>query len=295
MKGFARSDLAAECGTRENGAGIGVHSASAGGCEILRVQVKTPEAAARIGKPMGRYVTLDCGPICTLGEEEPVRCAVAVEVRDMAERMCKKRVGPGFSVLVAGLGNEGITPDALGPQTLRRLTVTRRRQGSAQSPCMPGGVCEISAISPGVFGQTGVKTVELLQGAVQVIHPDLVVAVDALAARSPERLGSTVQLCDSGISPGSGIGRGDKELTRDTLGVPVLALGVPTVIDSCTLVFDALQTAGYADLSEELRWQLERGRGYFVSPKEIDLLILRAATLLARALERAFFVEDTTI
>ncbi len=287
MERFMRSDLAAECGARTGAKGISVHTADAEGCEILRVQIKTPEASAALGKPVGRYVTLDCGDICVLHtvEEERVRRALAVELRDMAERLCGRRIGVGFSLLVAGLGNEMLTPDALGAQTVQRLTVTRQCAAEERELCTTG---VISAVAPGISAQTGLKTSEFLAGIVSVVHPDLVVAVDALAARSPDRLGHTVQLCDTGIRPGSGIGRGGRELTEETLGVPVLALGIPTVIDTATLVADALVGVKYGELSPEMQESLERARGYFVAPREIDLLVSRGAALLAAALEKAF-------
>ncbi len=294
MENFLHTDLAAECGARDGGEGIGLHSGVVDGCELLRVQIKTPEAALRVGKPMGRYVTLECGPLNELCEMEltRVRRAVAVEIREMAARMCTKRIDSGFSVLVVGLGNAEITPDSLGPQAVRRLTVTRHLRKADSALFFGIGCCEMAAVSPGVLGQTGVSSLEFLQGMVKTLSPDLVVAVDALAARSPERLAATVQLSDTGIVPGSGLGRGGQELTQKTLGVPVMALGVPTVIDSATLVFDALHAAGYGELSDELRFCLKRGKEYFVAPKEIDLLVAVAATLLCGALEKAFSVSD---
>lgn len=295
MEKFARSDLAAECGGDAEGDGIRVRRVRAGESEILRVQIRTKEAAQRVGKPMGCYVTVECKNLCGMddGEFERIRCALAVEIRDMAERMCGHRVGRGFSVLVAGLGNREVTPDAVGPETVRRLSVTRHLRESEGALFSTVGLCEISALTPGVTGQTGLETVELVRGAAAAVHPDLIVAVDALAARASERLAATVQLSDTGIQPGSGIGNRRKALNRDTVGVPVMALGIPTVVDSCTLVYETLRRAGCLEPSEELRRVLEAGRGYFVSPKEIDLLVSGAAVLLAGALEKAFSVGDT--
>jgi len=290
MQDFARSDLAAECGAGSEGEGVRVSRVEAAGCEILRVQIKSEEAAARIRKPQGRYVTLECGNIRTLDEveSEQVSRALAVEIREMAERMCGRRVGQGFSVLVAGLGNAEITPDAVGPETVRRLSVTRhlRRFDSALFSTL--GLCEIAALTPGVLGQTGLETVELVRGAAKAASPDLVIAVDALAARSTERLAATVQLSDTGIHPGSGIGNTRRALNRETVGVPVMALGVPTVVDSSTLAADLLARAGYTEPDEALRAELENGRSFFVAPKEIDLLVSAVGVLLASALEKAF-------
>ena len=290
MNGFARSDLARECGCDTDGEGVRVRRAEAGGCEILRVQIRTPEAAERIGKPMGCYVTVDCGNIVMLDEVERERvcCALAVEIREMAERMSDTRISGGFSVLVIGLGNSDITPDALGPETLQKLSVTRHLRQLDHALFSTVGLCEISAFLPGVSGKTGLETVELVRGAVSAAQPDLVIAVDALAARSAERLATTVQLSDTGIHPGSGIGNRRRALNKESVGAPVMALGVPTVIESATLVYDALCRGGCDVSGEEMRHALEKGKGYFVSPKEIDLLIGAAGALLADALEKAF-------
>ena len=290
MKDFARSDLARECGCDTDTEGVRLRRSEAGGCEILRVQLRTPEAAERIGKPMGCYVTVDCGNILMLDEVERERvcCALAVEIREMAERMSESRISSGFSVLVVGLGNSEITPDAIGPETVRNLSVTRHLRQSDHALLSAVGSCEISALLPGVLGKTGLEAVELVRGAVSAVSPDLVIAVDALAARSAERLATTVQLSDTGIQPGSGIGNRRRALTAETVGVPVMALGVPTVIDSSTLVYDALRRGGCDTAREELRAALEAGKGYFVSPKEIDLLVRAAGALLADTLEKAF-------
>ena len=290
MRDFARSDLASECGGDVGGEGIRVRRCEAGGCEILRVQIRTPEAAERIGKPMGCYVTVDCGQILTLDEAESERvcCALAVEIREMAETMSGRRVGSGFSVLVAGLGNDEITPDAIGPETVRRLSVTRHLRQMDHALFTTVGLCEISALCTGVLGKTGLETVEVVRGAAAAVAPDLVVAVDALAARSAQRLATTVQISDTGIQPGSGIGNRRRALNTESVGVPVMALGVPTVVDSSTLVWDALCRSGSDEPSEQVRRALEQGRGYFVSPKEIDLLVSAAGRLLALSLEKAF-------
>lgn len=294
MKELMRSDLAMECEEAVEGQGVHVRRSHVGACEILRVHICTDEAAQRVRKPVGRYITVDGGAICEMNDEcfEKLRCALAVELRELAEHMCDRRVGKGFSVLVAGLGNREITPDAIGPETVRRLSVTRHLHATENALFSAVGLCEISAIVPGVTAQTGLETVELIRSVVGAVHPDLVVAVDALAARSVERLASTVQLCDSGIHPGSGLGKRSKGLSKETVGVPVMGLGVPTVVDSSVLVYDVLQKAGLAKSDDAVRHVLEAGRGFFVSPKEIDLQVSVAATLLAGSLEKAFDVGE---
>ena len=274
---FACSDLAAECAVREEG------------CEITHVRIDSAEAAARIGKPQGRYVTVECGNVCELdahGEERVAR-VISVEIREMARRMCANRLTADFFVLVVGLGNAEMTPDALGPKTVKILPVTRHLRGMEAGEFSTRELCELAAISMGVVGQTGVEAAELLRGIVAQLHPDLVIAVDALVARSPARLAATVQLCDSGIQPGGGIGNARSALTAESVGAPVMALGVPTVINCTTLLFDTL---GELARSAGREATLEKMRTLFVCPKEIDLLVGKSSFLLARALERAFHI-----
>jgi len=280
----SQSDLAAECGV-QGGQGVRVQHGEIGGYGILRVRIESEDAAKHIGKPQGRYVTLDCGNVCELEkrEEERICCALAVEIREMATRMSKKRISPDFSVLAVGLGNADMSADALGTQTVRALSVTRHLQKEARSILFETSACALAALLPGVPGQTGIETAELVRGVVMSVKPDLVIAVDALAARSPARLAATVQLCDSGIQPGSGVGCARRALTEQSLGVPVMAIGVPTVIRCSTLIADMLGKEAAQEGSS-----LDGVGNLCVCPKEIDLVVARAAGLLARSLERAF-------
>jgi spore protease len=213
---------------------------------------------------------------------------LAVEIRALALKMCKKRIDAQFSVLVVGLGNREMSPDAIGAETVRQLSVTRHLQSGERISLTSPALCEIAAIAPGVTGQTGMEAQELVRGLVEVLRPDLVVAVDALVARAPERLAATVQLSDAGIAPGSGIGARRRALCAESVGAPVLALGVPTVVDCATLVSDALTAAGFGVFSEEIEKRVQTGRNFLVSPREVDLLARRAGLLLAESLEKAF-------
>ena len=280
---FGSSDLAAECAVCE-GSGIRIRRASAQGCEITHVRVESAQAAERIGKPQGRYVTVDCGNMCELDEqrEKSVARVLSVEIRELSQKMCARRVEGDFFVLVVGLGNAEMTPDSLGPKTLKTLPVSRRFRGEA-AEIGAFARCNLAAIAPGVAAQTGMDTAQILRGVVEAMRPDLVIAVDALAARSPARLAATVQLSDSGIQPGGGIGNARRALTKESIGVPVMALGVPTVINCATLLGDLM------DKQVPMEQQtVERARELFVCPKEIDLLVGRAAALLAKAISRAF-------
>ena len=191
----------------------------------------------------------------------------------MTQRLTKKAIDSALSVLVAGLGNAGLTADAIGPLTVEGLHVTRHLMDADQALYRSLGCSALSAIAPGVLGQTGVETLELLRGAVRAVKPDVVILIDALAARSCDRMAATVQISDVGISPGSGVGNRRAPIDRETLGVPVISIGVPTVVQSATLVWDALQSAGIQEIDERLEHVLKSGVNFFVSPKESDVCV----------------------
>lgn len=292
MEEYTRTDLACECGVRER-AGLPpeiYREEREGDALITRLRIEGEEQSALFGKPQGCYVTVMCGKMWLMGEDEinALTSLLAREIRAFAEDMTGKKPDRAFGVLVAGLGNAEITSDAIGPRAVSGLNVTRHLRGVDEALYDTVGRCEISALFPGVLGQTGIETVELVRGAAENARPDLVVVIDALAARSCERLATTVQLCDSGLTPGSGIGNERKGINRETVGVPVLSVGVPTVVGSSTLVYDALREAGIEEISPALREVLENGRSFFVSPKEIDVICVRVAQLLANAIDLAF-------
>lgn len=188
------------------------------------------------------------------------------------------------SILAIGLGNGALTCDALGPETVRRIAVTAP-DGKTDGERSKG--CAISAFVPDVLGNTGIETAELVGGIVRTVRPDLVLAVDALAAKSPRRLATVIQLSDGGISPGSGVGNHRKEISRRTLGVPVIAMGIPTVVPSSAMIQEGLELAGVPSDSEHIRMRLAEARRCFVTPKEIDLIVQSASFLLSDAIGRA--------
>ncbi len=244
----------------------------------------------------GRSVTVACGRITARGEGEipALSRLLADELRAMACELLGHAPTSQTRVFVAGLGNADMTPDAIGPGTVRRMTVTRHLRAYDEALFASLGCCELSALSPGVMGQTGLEAGELCRCAADILHPDLMVAVDALAARSCERLASTVQISDRGIAPGSGIGNRRMAVDAETMGCPVMGLGVPTVVDSSTLVLDALNRAGMdpSALPEDLVRVLESGRSFIVSPRDSDRMVDLTCRLLARALDLAFGVGD---
>ena len=219
---------------------------------MTTVTVESEAASRALGKPRGTYVTLD---LRALSPEDPAyteRAALALrdELRALLE-------GTVDTALVVGLGNRAMTPDVIGPRAADHV------KGCAAF----GALADVSVLTPGVLGTTGLEAAELVRGAVETVRPDLVVAVDALASQSLGRVCTTVQLTDAGIVPGSGVGNHRRALTRETLGVPVLAVGVPTVVDAATLALDLLDEAG-ADLPDPAAL---RGQGsVMVTPRDID-------------------------
>ncbi len=261
--------------------------------QISRLTIESEEAAAALGRPIGHYVTVACGKIHLLSKQDLRFLAhlLSGELRGMAERLSGKRPNNRFGIFAAGLGNAELTADAIGPQTVRQLNATRHLAEQEAALYQRIGCSALSALAPGVLGQTGIETSELLRGAVACVKPDVMVAVDALAARSCARLAATVQLSDAGITPGSGVGNHRAALTRETMGIPVIAVGVPTVVDSATLVYDALQQAGITEIDPALEGVLENRRGFFVSPKESDVITSAVSRLLAEAIGLAFTPE----
>lgn len=266
---------------------------------VERIVIETPEAADRLDKPQGRYVTIDAE---NLSDREP-EVFTALSER-IAEELSKLLDGipEQADMMVIGLGNRFVTPDALGPETADRIYVTRHIRTNAPE-LAPQGMRAVSAMAPGVLGTTGMETVEVVKGLVEHAKPAAVICVDALAARSTDRIHRTVQLSDTGISPGSGIGNMRDTLNRETLGVPVIAIGIPMVVYAATIAADTIgmvaQRTGLPD-NEALRALVDEVvREHFgpmiVTPKDIDLLTEDAAEILSnginRMLHRAYYEE----
>ncbi len=232
------------------------------GVTLVTVHVTDEEAARKLGKPEGRYLTVECAPF------RKAPADFEAEVLAVAEAV--SRLLPEGPVLVTGLGNASITPDALGPEVVNLMLATRHIGPEFAASLGLGSLRPVSVIAPGVLGQTGMETCEILTALVKETSPAAVVVVDALAAGDPSRLGATVQVCDTGISPGSGVANRRKELSRQTLGVPVVAVGVPTVVD----------------------YPLEgRSEPMMVTPREVDTVIENAAKTVAFALNKALQPE----
>ncbi len=286
MKKDYRTDLAAELDLSER-SGIGESFEEIGNVKINTVEIITESAAKRLGKPCGKYITIDIGKIWLASDSDFENAAnvISDKLTLLCDEMCG---GIPDSVLIAGLGNRRITADALGDETVGLITATRHLRTKSERLFGLLGGREISAVVPGVLGQTGIESAEMVHGVCKEVNPSLVIAIDSLCARSTERLATTVQLGSSGISPGSGIGNHRRSIDSETLGVPVIAFGVPTVVDSSTLVLDALEQAGIETPDSKLLEVLEKGRSFFVTPKETDTIVRELARLTAKALTLTF-------
>lgn len=207
--------------------------------QVTKVMIDTKNAAKTMGKPIGTYVTIEAPALVEPDEDyhREISDCLAGELLHMISGSQQEQ-----SVLVVGLGNREVTADALGPQVVDNLFITRhvvKAYGKAAYNCTKMNL--VSSIEPGVMAKTGMETAEIIQGVVDETNPDVLIVVDALAARSTKRLNRTIQITNTGIQPGSGVGNHRNALTEETLGIPVIAIGVPTVVDAATIVGDALE------------------------------------------------------
>ena len=263
-----RTDLAIECREMFADEISGVQTAShdSDGITVTHVDIKTPDGADRIGKPIGSYITLEIDNMHC--EDDDIKERGEKAVSDELKKLLQKQNTD--SVLIVGLGNRYITPDSIGPKTVGKVTVTRHITKEARLG-FDFDIRAVSAVAPGVLGITGIETGEIVKGVVEHVKPTLVIAVDALAARSLNRLGTTVQLSDTGISPGSGVGNNRKELTKKTLGVPVIAIGVPMVVDAVTLATDIIENSAVENSVIEKIFE-KTHRNMIVTPNDVDAI-----------------------
>ena len=241
---------------------------------VTRLHIRTDRAARALGKPQGAYITVEVPPLTD--NEETLGKAAGLVANELTALLPAEG-----SVLVVGLGNRAITPDALGPESADMVLATRHIGGEFARSVGLDDLRPTAVLTPGVLGQTGTESGEIVRGVCTVVHPVAVVVVDALAARSVARLGCTVQLCDTGIAPGSGVGNNRQPLNAETLGVPVIGMGVPTVVDAATMARE------FSDRGEEAPDLTPRGAQMMVTPREVDVMIHRAARLVAMAINGA--------
>ena len=226
---------------------------------LRRIRILTTRGEAAVGKPRGRYITAELPPLTD--NERHLAQHAAIIGKELAGML-----PPEGTVLVVGLGNRHMTPDALGPAAAEMVLATRHIRGEFARAAGLTDLRPTAVVIPGVLGQTGTESSETVRGVCREIHPAAVIVIDALAAGEVSRLGRTVQLCDSGIAPGSGVGNDRRPLNREVLGVPVIGMGVPTVVDAQVKGCDT---------------------PVMMTPREIDLLISRAAHLLAMSIHCA--------
>ncbi len=273
---------------------------------ITEVKVLNEMGAKALGKPVGSYLTLEADRL--LLPDEDFHSEVSDELADVLKGLAQQALGKWgedgaenavshsqLVILVAGLGNQSVTPDSLGPRAVSNLSVSQDETG-------------LKAIAPGVMAQTGMETAQILSGIIREIKPDLVIAIDALAARSIRRLGTTIQLTDTGIHPGSGVGNHRHSLTKETLGIPVLAIGVPTVVGAAAIVHDTISALLGVLASEEatkntgkwienmdpedqyrlIRELLEPEFGsLYVTPPDIDQRVKQLSFTISEGIHRA--------
>lgn len=293
---YIRTDLAAECPAIEKSTaldGVSVKNEKDGFCSVTTIDVTTPEGADILGKSMGRYVTVQFGNIVNYNDNELSEISKVLTNQLISLSKSVSGNDSPEKVLVIGLGNQYITPDAIGPLTIKGITVTRHLQTENQELFDMLKMQSISAFSPGVVGQTGIETYDLIKSAVNKVQPDMLVVIDALASKSTDRLASTVQICDTGISPGSGIGNKRSAINSSTMDVPVIAIGTPTMVSSSTLVYDALEKAGITDLSENLVEVLENGKSFFVTLNDSDLVVSTLSDIISNAINLWLFKNNS--
>lgn len=270
--------------------------------KVERVKITNENGEKAIGKPMGDYITIDIQKL-KIAQEEELEKAGEILAKEL-KTIIAKHVDSQAEILVVGLGNSYVTPDSLGPKVTNEIEVTRHIINYLPQ-YVEEGTRMVSAIAPGVLGTTGIETAEILKGIVDNIHPKLVIVIDALASRSIERISSTVQLSDTGIVPGAGVGNTRNEISQKTLGIPVVAIGIPTVVETAVLVNDCLdlfitklqeeaksndylnqlkQEDNYEEIKEAL---VPKDYNLIVTPKEIDDLIENMTQVVATGINRA--------
>ncbi len=275
--------------------------------KITTMAIETENGAKAMGKPKGTYITLEAANMDS--QDEDYHREISVELARLVKRLLPEKEGP-ISALVAGLGNREVTPDALGPRVVDNLMITRHvLKEFGKYAYGEEEMNAISGIVPGVMGQTGMESQEIIRGVIEETHPDVMVAIDALAARSTRRLGRTIQITDTGINPGSGVGNHRHGLSGGTLGIPVIAIDVTTVLDAATIVSDTMHTlveameghsrlqalsTGLNALNDMEKYELIREllspqlNTMFVTPKDIDEAVKRLSYTLSEGLNIAF-------
>ena len=256
---------------------------------LSSLHILTDAAAERLKRPRGEYITISFPPFFELSEKDH-ETLVAVVSRELLRLALKNTEKKDFSVMIVGLGNRQMTPDAVGPLAADGVEATAHLRDLAPEIFNESKMRSVFVISPGVSGQTGIESAELVRSAINAANPDLAIVIDALASLSCHRLGTTVQITDTGISPGAGVGNHRTNFNKESLGIPIIAIGVPTVVNSSVLIEEALLKSGITlkELPNELSTVLEQGRSFFVSGKDCDAVSKRSAEIISAAINRSF-------
>ena len=267
--------------------------------KVTRVKITNEEGSTAIGKPIGNYITIDIKNL-RIASEEYIQKAAEVLAEEL-KNLYNIHLQGNQDILVVGLGNMGVTPDALGPSVVQDIDITRHLLKYAPQ-YLEEGARPVSAIAPGVLGTTGIETQEILKGIVENVQPKLIIVIDSLASKSIERISSTIQIADTGIVPGAGVGNARKELSQASLGLPVVALGIPTVVEAATIAADSIDLfieklqadAMSNEYLNELRNKdkyemikealIPNDYNFIVTPKEIDGLIENMSSVVARGI-----------
>lgn len=279
--------------------GVSEESETNGDVSVTRIRVLTEEAGRKLGKKPGSYITLDAPALASrpLDLFETLSDMISSELSAILEKY-----GRTGTVAVVGLGNRNVTPDSLGPRTAERIFVTRHVK-SYMPEAFPSDVRSVASVAPGVLGSTGVETFEIIKGLTERIRPDIVIAIDSLASRRASRISTTVQLSDTGIDPGSGVGNNRAGLSMETLGIPVIAVGVPLVVYASTITRETIsmmadETGLHGDEEKLIKLAdkvvRERMDGLIVTPKDIDSIVEDMSGILSNGVNKALFGSHLT-
>lgn len=275
-----RTDLALEAKELAGNCcdGVKLSSRTYSNMTVTKIRITNKQGAKELGKDIGTYITVEFPSLSNVFSDTDRRLEIIGEyIREL--------LPPEGTILVVGLGNLNITPDALGPKSTNKILATRHITGELAKETGLDKLRSVAVIAPGVLGQTGVETGELVTSVAKKIKPMAIIAIDALASRRLERLGCTLQISDTGISPGAGVGNNRFAISKETTGVPVIAIGIPTVVDALTLARDIIPEYIFEnDIKSEI---YPKGQMMVVTPREIDLLIDRGAQLISLAVNSA--------
>lgn len=297
-----RTDLAidiAEVRKVSSESGLVTEESTKNGVSVNRIKITTDDAAEKFGKAKGNYITVDLsGAFIDATTHTAAVDVIAGEISNLLHGLNSSKKEK--SVLVVGLGNDNMSSDAIGPGAAEGILVTRHLKEYMPELYSELNLSNVSVLIPRVLGQTGIESADIIKAAIDKTSPDAVVVIDALASRSMTRLCKTVQITDTGITPGSGVGNDRDELSSNTLGLPVIAIGIPTVVDSVTLTSEVIRSASekieegieddevYGDFVSRLSEIIESdGVGMVVTPKDIDRSVVKCSRLLSLAINKA--------